>query len=73
MTDEDIKRVGQSPDTTSMFNNAIFGDNVTILVGDHSRQTVTNRIVTGDFKALKSVLQERNVGRRGYRRIAVGN
>ena len=45
-----------------MFNNAIFGDNVTISVGDHSRQTVTNRIVTGRLKALKSVLQERNVG-----------
>jgi hypothetical protein len=62
MTEEDIKRVGRSPETASMFNHAIFGDNVTILVGDHSRQTVTNRISRGDFEALKSVLQERNVG-----------
>ena len=61
MTDEDIKRVGRSPDTASMFNNAIFGDNVTILVGDNSHQTVTNRIARGDFDALKSLLQERNV------------
>lgn len=35
-TDEDMKRVGQSPETVSMFNHAIFGDNVTILVGNHS-------------------------------------
>jgi AbiTii len=61
MTAEDIKRVGQSPDTTSMFNNAIFGDNATILVGDQNRQTVANRITRGDFEALKSLLQERNV------------
>ena len=45
-----------------MFNNAIFGDNATILVGDHNRQKVTNRIVTGDFESLKLLLQERNVG-----------
>ena len=61
MTPEEIKKVGQSPDTASMFNNAIFGDNTTILVGDHNRQTVTNRIIKGDFEALKSLLQERNV------------
>jgi hypothetical protein len=61
MTDEDIKRVGRSPDTASMFNNAIFGDNTTIVVGNHNRQTVNNRITRGDFETLKSLLQERNV------------
>lgn len=30
MSDEDVKRVGQSPETASMFNNAIFGDNVKV-------------------------------------------
>ena len=61
MTPEEIKKVGRSPDTASMFNNAIFGDNTTILVGDYNRQTVTNRITRGDFEALKSLLQERSV------------
>jgi hypothetical protein len=61
MTAEEMKRVGRSPETMSMFNHAIFGDNVTILVGDHSRQTVTNRITRGDFEALRLLLEERNV------------
>ena len=30
MTPEEIKKVGQSPETASMFNHAIFGDNATI-------------------------------------------
>jgi hypothetical protein len=62
MTDEDMKRVGRSPETASMFNHAIFRDNVTILVGDHSQQTVNNRIASGDFEALRSLLRERDVG-----------
>jgi len=62
MTAEDVKRLGRSQETTSMFNNAIFGDNATILVGDHNRQKVMNRIVSGDFESLKSLLQERDVG-----------
>jgi hypothetical protein len=60
-TDEDIRRIGRSPATASLFNNAIFGDNATVLVGDHNRQVVTNRITKGDFEALKSLLQERHV------------
>jgi hypothetical protein len=62
MTEEDIKRVGSSPDTASMFNHAIFGNNTTVLVGDHSRQTVINRIAGGDFDAMRLLLQERGVG-----------
>jgi hypothetical protein len=62
MTDEDVKRVGRSPETASMFNHAIFGDNVTITVGDYNRQIVNNRITTGDFEGLRSLLLERKVG-----------
>lgn len=61
MTPEEIRKVGSSPATASMFSHAIFGDNVTISIGDYNRQTVTNRITKGDFEALKSLLQERNV------------
>jgi hypothetical protein len=61
MTPEEIRKVGSSPATASMFSNAIFGDNVTISIGDYNRQTVTNRITRGDFESLKSLLQERNV------------
>jgi AbiTii len=58
---EQIKRIGESPATASMFNHAMFGDNVTILIGDRNQQTVTNQIVKGDFETLKSILKERNV------------
>jgi len=61
MSDDDVKRLGQSPETASMFNHAIFGDNATILVGNQSSQTVTNQITRGDFEALSAVLRQHNV------------
>jgi hypothetical protein len=61
MTEDEVKRLGQSPETASMFNHAIFGDNVTILVGNHSTQTVANQITRGDFEALKTFLLHHNV------------
>lgn len=61
MSDDDVKRLGQSPETASMFNHAIFGDNVTILVGNQNTQTVTNQITRGDFEALSAFLRQHNV------------
>lgn len=61
MSDEDVKRIGQSPETTSMFNNAIFGDNVTILVGNQSSQTVSNQVTRGDFESLSALLRKHKV------------
>lgn len=61
MSEDEVKRLGQSPETGSMFNHSIFGDNVTILVGNHSSQTVANRISSGDFEGLKALLLRHNV------------
>lgn len=61
MTDDEFKRIGQSPETASMFNHAIFGDNVTIQVGNYSTQTVTNQITRGDFETLESYLLQHHV------------
>lgn len=61
MSEEALKRVVQSPETASMFNNAIFGDNVTILVGNHSRQTVHVEVHKGDFNALAEFLRTNRV------------
>jgi hypothetical protein len=61
MSDEDVKRIGQSPETASMFNNAIFGDNATILVGNQSSQTVRNQVSRGDFEALSTLLRKHKV------------
>jgi hypothetical protein len=61
MSEEEVKRVAQSPETGSMFNHAIFGDNVTILVGDHGQQTVKNEVYKGDLSSLSSFLRKHKV------------
>lgn len=61
MSEEEVKRVAQSPETASMFNNAIFGDNVTILVGNHSQQRVQIEVGKGDFTALAELLRSNKV------------
>ncbi len=61
MSDEEVKKVGRSLDTASMFNNAMFGDNVTILVGNQNKQNVTNYNLKGDLEALAQELRSHNV------------
>lgn len=61
MSEDDAKRVAQLPETGSMFNNAIFGDNVTILVGSHNQQRVHIGIGKGDFNALAEFLKANKV------------
>ena len=61
MPDEEVKRIAQSPETGSMFNHAIFGDNVTIVVGNQNQQLVTNHLRQGDFLALAEFLKMNNV------------
>jgi hypothetical protein len=63
VSEEEAKRVAQSPETASMFNHAIFGDNVTILVGNQNQQNVRNEIKKGDFAALAAYLESKNVAR----------
>ena len=60
-TEEEVKKLGQLPETASMFNNAIFGDNVTILVGSGNTQTIKNQIIKGDFEALAHLLRQNKV------------
>jgi hypothetical protein len=61
MSEDDVKRIAQSPETGSMFNHAIFGDNVTILVGSQSQQSVHNQLTKGDLSALSEHLQRHHV------------
>lgn len=56
MSDAEVKKVGQASETASMFHNAIFGDNATILVGDHGHQTVRNCVSRGNLEELKATL-----------------
>lgn len=61
MSEEAVKRVAQSPEAGSMFNNAIFGDNATILVGHNSQQHVHNSVERGDFESLAEFLRTQQI------------
>ncbi len=61
MSDQEIKQKTGSIDATSLFNNAIFGNNTTIVVGSHNSQEVTNLSVRGDFNALAEHLRQHGV------------
>lgn len=61
MTEDEVKKIGQSPETGAMFQNAIFGDNATILVGNQNTQTVTNNVNQGDFNSLRELLEKNNI------------
>ena len=60
-SDDDIKQRSSTLDPTSMFNNAIFGANTTIVVGSNNRQTIDNSIVLGDFDSLSKRLKQLGV------------
>ncbi len=60
MTEEEVKKVAQSPETGSSFSQSIYGNNNTILVGNHNTQTVIH-VKAGDFGSLAKVLGEHGV------------
>lgn len=61
MSDQEIKQKTDAIDASSLFNNAIFGNNTTIVVGSHNSQKVTNLSVQGDFNALAEHLRHHGV------------
>lgn len=61
LTDQELKERTDRIDASSLFNNAIFGDNTTIVVGSHNEQTVSNVSIHGDFNALAEELRKHNV------------
>jgi hypothetical protein len=54
--EESIKRKADAADATSMFNNAIFGPNATVLVGNHNSQNIRNEVIQGNFATLAQAL-----------------
>jgi hypothetical protein len=61
LDESQVKERIDTIDAENLFNNAIFGDNTTILVGGGNTQTVTNVNVKGDFEALANTLRENGV------------
>ena len=61
MSDHDIRQRTDSFDAARLFNNAIFGNNTTIVVGTNNRQQISNISVQGDFNALAERLRENGI------------
>lgn len=61
LNEEQVKERIDNVDTENLFNNAIFGDNTTILVGSSNSQTVSNMSIKGDFSALAETLEKNGV------------
>jgi hypothetical protein len=62
VSEQEIKHLGGSIDASSLFNNAIFGNNTTIVVGNNNAQDVTNIISLGNFTGLAEFLKKHGVG-----------
>lgn len=57
----EMKKKSKEIGTLDLFNNAVFGDNTTIVVGDHNIQNVQNLVVKNDFESLAVFLRKNNV------------
>lgn len=58
VSEQEIKKQAGSFDASGLFNNAIFGNNTTIVVGTHNHQKVSNTSIKGDFNALAHELRQ---------------
>ena len=56
-SEAEISQKTSAVDPTTMFNNAIFGPNATIIVGSNNRQMVDNTTIQGDFNSLSKNLK----------------
>ncbi len=61
LSDKEVKDIGNALDTKSMFANAMFGDNTTILVGNHNQQSIDIQINKNDFASLSEILSVQNI------------
>lgn len=69
LTEEQIRERAASTDTRNLFNNAIFGDNATIVVGSGNTQQLTTTIVAGDFQTLERTLADSGVSGEDIERL----
>jgi hypothetical protein len=60
-SDKEVKEAAGKFDASNLFNNAIFGDNVTILLGSDNTQNIKNSIVKYDFDSLAKTLKDNGV------------
>ena len=59
--DSELKEMSKEVGVSDLFNNAVFGDNATIVVGDSNTQQTKNTVVKNDFSSLEQVLRDNDV------------
>ena len=58
---EEMKERSKELGVLDLFNNAVFGDNATIVVGDSNSQDVTNTVTKNDLSSLQQLLRDNNM------------
>jgi hypothetical protein len=59
--EDDVKEAMSKADISAMFHGAVFGDNATVIIGNHNTMTVKNTVKKGDFESLIRLLQDNGV------------
>ncbi len=61
VSEQEMKQRADSFDASGLFNNAIFGNNTTIVVGAHNKQQVMNITDKGDFNSIADELRQHGI------------
>ncbi|MGK0272049.1 MAG: hypothetical protein ACI88H_002715 [Cocleimonas sp.] len=61
METAEMKEKSKEFGVSDLFNNAVFGDNATIVVGDSNNQKIKNSVVKNDLASLKKLLLDNGV------------
>lgn len=56
-----VKEAARTINAPGIFHQAVFGDNATIVVGDHNVTTIKNIVKKGDFPSLAAALKDKGV------------
>ncbi|MGN8064387.1 hypothetical protein ACTJK4_22245 [Ralstonia sp. 22111] len=59
--EDNMKEAAQGIDAAGMFASAVFGDNVTVVIGNSNETTTTNSVTKGDFAALAKAFKSTGV------------
>ncbi|OXI85719.1 hypothetical protein CFB50_13815 [Burkholderia sp. AU33423] len=59
--EDQMKEAAKGVDAEGMFASAVFGDNTTVIVGQHNVATVVNKVTKGDFNSLADTLKKAGV------------
>ena len=61
-SEEDVREISKKVHVGNLLNNAMFGSNTTIVIGDNNRQNLSFSVVQkGDFASLSTFLKSRGV------------